>query len=212
MFATSIATLVKAADKEAAKERTLHGNFHYVPTVKNLIYLYSANNETLKMAKLRALVDRTAITDTITRFLRSLDDGNSELLFSCLTDDMVMDLTPLNKATAGGTRFSYSAFQGRANVVEKLMRAAGKTMDSAHHVSNFLVELNDNEAEVSCYALAQHFRLGEGPSHDEHNDYCLMGNRYDVTLVCEKEAWRIKTFVVNSMWSQGNVDVMKVNY
>ena len=157
------------------------------------------------MAELRALVNRNAITDTIVRFLRSLDDGDPELLSSCLTDDMVMDLTPLNK-----TGTAYSAFHGRANVVEKLMRAVGKTMDSAHHVSNFLVQLNGSEARVSCYALAQHFRLGEGPTH-EHNDYCLMGNRYDITLVCENETWRIKIFVVNSMWSQGNVDVMKVD-
>ena len=164
----------------------------------------------LKMVDVKALLDRAEITDTITRFLRSLDDGNPALLASCLTPDMTMDLTPLNKAG-----MSYPAFHGREAVVEKLMHAVGKTMDSAHHVGNFLFDLPEgggDEARVSCYALAQHFRLGEGPDdrHNGHEDYCLMGNRYDITLVRDGEGWKIKLYVVSCMWSLGNVDVVKV--
>jgi len=159
------------------------------------------------MFDLKALFDRNEITDTITRFLHSLDNGNPKLFTSCLTPDMTMDLTPLNKA---GT--SYPTFHGREVVVEKLMHAVGKTMDSAY-VSNFLIDLKGSEeAQVSCYALAQHFRLGEGSSNEPNgqNDYCLMGNIYDITLVRDGADWRIKLYVVDSMWSLGNVDVLKV--
>jgi hypothetical protein len=157
---------------------------------------------------IQIIIARASITDTITRFLRSLDDGNPELLSQCLTDDMVMDLTPLNT-----TGTSYPKIEGRDVVIPKLMHAVGKTMDSAHHVSNFLFDFNESkdEALVSCYALAQHFRLGEGPSLD-FNEYCVMGNRYQVTMVCDqaKDKWDIKRFVVSSMWAQGKVEVMSV--
>ena len=133
------------------------------------------------MFDVKALFDRNKITDTITRFLRSLDDGNPKLLTSCLTPDIIIDLTPLNKA---GT--SYPKFHGREVVVEKLIHAVRKTIDSANHVSNFLIDLKgSNEAYMSCYALAQYFRLGEGSSnkYNGQNNYCLIGNRYYIALI-----------------------------
>lgn len=152
------------------------------------------------------LTPREAIIQTINQFVLALDDGNEDLLASVLTDDMVMDLSPFQKVG-----LPYEAIHGRENVVEHLMKYVGKTKDSAHHLSNFIVKFTgDQEAEVSVYALAQHFRLGEAVSTVQ--ECYLIGNRYRIRILKkdDSESWYIKTFVVSPAWTTGNPEVMKL--
>lgn len=71
-------------------------------------------------------------------------------------------------------------------------------MDSSHHLSNFRVKLNgrQDEAEVYCYALAQHFRKGEG-GDPKNRQYLLFGNTYSADIVKseDEDIWRIRYVV-----------------
>lgn len=152
------------------------------------------------------LTDSEAIISTIVRFVQALDDSDASLLASTLTDDMVMDVTAFN----GPLNTAYPIFEGRDVVVPGLIKAT--SMDTMHSVSNFRVEIHESgeEAELNCYAQAQHLRKGEGLAVGK-DDYFLMGNRYRVTLVKDREGgWRIRRKVITPVWFVGDVGVMKV--
>ena len=150
------------------------------------------------------LTDREAAIDAITRFVNSLDEGDPDLLRSAITDNMLMDLSPFNKAG-----FNYSPFSGKEQVVERLMKAVGKSLDSTHSITNFRCKVSGDEAELSCYVLAQHFRLGQGPSSD-FQDFYLMGNKYKAVIVRAGEVWKVSKLACEPAWTHGVAAVMQV--
>jgi hypothetical protein len=150
------------------------------------------------------LTDREAVIDAVVRFVCSLDEADPDMLASSITEDMVMDLTPFSQIGR-----KYEPLKGKETVVSTLMKNVGTNLDSTHHVSNFRIELNGDEANLRCYALAQHYRKGHGPG-DKYTDYYLMGNKYDCTIVRDGGVWKIKTFVLIPAWTQGNPSVMNV--
>jgi hypothetical protein len=159
------------------------------------------------MPNVDGLTDREAAIDALVRFVCSLDEGDEALLASSITEEMVMDLSPFNKAG-----FNYSPFSGRDTVVERLMKAVGKSMDTTHSITNFrtkYVEGEEDSMEVNAYVLAQHFRLGQGPSSD-FQDFYLMGNKYKARVIRAGNAWQIKHLEIEPAWTQGVAAVMKV--
>ena len=157
------------------------------------------------MPNSNGLTDREAITDAIVRLVLSIDDGDAELLSSTITDDMVMDLTGLNESG-----FAYRPFVGKEMVVQGLMKAVGTSLDTTHHVSNFRIDLGIDSAKLDCYALAQHFRRGEGLS-SKSNDCFLAGNKYHSIVVREEGVWKVKRLEVKAAWTYGDGSVMKVD-
>jgi hypothetical protein len=124
------------------------------------------------MSSANALSDREAVIDAATRFVLALDDADMDLLQSSMTEDMVMDLTPFNPAG-----FDYKPMHGRDTIAIALMKVVGTGMDTTHHISNFRIDVNGDEASFRCYVLAQHFRKGHGMG-ETFTDYYLMGNKY----------------------------------
>lgn len=159
------------------------------------------------MSNENGMTDREAAIDAIVRFVVSLDDGDEDLMRGCITDDMIMDITPFNKSG-----FNYSAIHGKDAVVERLTTAVGQSLDTTHQTGNFRVELHGDTATLSCYTLAQHFRKGHGPpSGAEFQEYFMNGNRYKSTVVREGRVWKIRELEVTPSWSLGNPDVMKTH-
>ncbi|KIX00284.1 uncharacterized protein Z518_10423 [Rhinocladiella mackenziei CBS 650.93] len=150
------------------------------------------------------LTDREAAIDAIIRFVVSLDDGDPELCASSLTEEAIMDLTPFNKAG-----LNYEPVIGRTAVVERLMAAVGKALDTTHSATNVRCTVNGDKADLSCCVLAQHFRLGQGPS-PQFQDYYFFGNQYEASIVREGDLWKVNKLVITPAWTQGNPDVMKV--
>lgn len=155
------------------------------------------------MDNLSGTTDREAIIDAINRFVEALDDNDGPVLESSITEDMNMDLTDLNKAG-----FDFKPFEGRQQVVSSLMSAVGTRLDTTHHVSNFRITVDGESATLTCYALAQHFRKGEGPLAALQDHY-LMGNRYRAALIRTGDGWRICKLVVTVSWTQGDFGVMR---
>ena len=150
------------------------------------------------------LTDREAAIDAIIRFVVSLDDGDRELCASSLTEDMIMDLTPFSKIGMNN-----QSSTGKAAVVERLMTAVGKPLDTTHCATNIRCTVSGDEANLSCCVLAQHFRLGQGPSHN-FQDHYLVANQYKADIVREGDLWKVSKLIITPAWTQGDPEVMKV--
>ncbi|RVX75879.1 hypothetical protein B0A52_00236 [Exophiala mesophila] len=153
------------------------------------------------------LTDREAAIDAVIRFVSALDNGDTELSASALTEDAVMDLTPFNKI--GLSNSSYEPVHGRSTISERLMARVGKPLDTTHMATNIRCTVKGDTAELSSCVLAQHFRGGQGPS-PEYQDYYMFGNQYTARLVREGELWKMCHLTIAPAWTQGNPDVMKV--
>lgn len=145
------------------------------------------------------LTDREAAIDALIRFVRSIDKADASLCESSLTDDMTMDLTPIQQ----------SSITGKADVVTAIMTKVGTPLDTTHMATNIRCFVTGDEAELTCCVLAQHFRAGQGPK-PEVQDHWLMGNEYDVKIVRVGDLWRISKLVFTPTWTLGNYEVMKV--
>lgn len=83
----------------------------------------------------------------------------------------------------------------------------------SHHLSNFRVKLNRglDQAAVTCYALAQHFRAGEGRDPNE-KDYLLFASTYWADVIkeghSEEALWKIRRLKPTNLWCEGNRSVV----
>lgn len=155
------------------------------------------------------LSPREGAIDAIHRFTEGLDRADADLVRSAFADDGIVDLSGLGPC-AGKT---YAEKKGVEAIVSSVLAHVGP-MDSAHHLSNFRVSMNSalTKAEVTCYALAQHFKPGEGQDPSKQNHF-IMGNSYwvDVAKDCgvEDDLWRIRRIEVTNMWSEGDLTVLE---
>lgn len=149
------------------------------------------------------LTDREAAIDALHRFVWALDEGSSELSASSLTENATMILGFTHN---GATPREVA---GRDTIVEQLMSAVGKPLDTTHMATNIRCEVHGNNAELQAQILAQHFRGGEGLGSGS-NDYYLFGNIYKCNIVREVDVWKINKVTIRPAWTLGNPDVMKV--
>ena len=150
------------------------------------------------------LTDREAAIDAIIRFVCALDEADAELSVSALTEDAIMDLSAFTKAG-----MNYGVVNGRDEIVNRLMTAVGKPLDTTHSATNIRCTVNGDTASLTTCVLAQHFRRGEGPD-PKCQEYYLFGNQYKATLIRNGELWRVNNLTIAPAWTQGNPDVMKV--
>lgn len=149
------------------------------------------------------LTDREAAIDALIRFVWALDEGSSELSASSLTEDATMVLS----FTHNGAK--PRELTGRDTIVETLMSAVGRPLDTTHMATNIRCEVDGDKAELQAQILAQHFRGGEGLG-PEFNDFYLFGNIYKCSIVRADDLWRISKVTIKAAWTQGNPEVMKV--
>lgn len=156
------------------------------------------------MANKDGLTDREAAVDSLYRFVWALDEGSDELSASSLTEDAVMTLHfTHNGATPRDVN-------GRKVIVDLLMSAVGRPLDSTHMATNVRCEIDGDKAKLQAQILAQHFRKGEGVGA-EFGDYYLFGNIYHCDIErAEEGVWRISHITIRAQWTQGNPEVMKV--
>ncbi|KGO75581.1 hypothetical protein PITC_098640 [Penicillium italicum] len=141
-----------------------------------------------------ALSDREAVADALYRGVIAFDTADDALFKSALTEDAVL---VLNGTVMEGYDAIYS--QCYANVSK---------MDTTHFLTNMRINITEeSKAQVSCSALAQHYRDGEGMKPG--SDFLLAGGLYTVELV--KDAgdglWKIKHWTLKTTWGQGDRSV-----
>ena len=155
------------------------------------------------------LSPREGAIDAIYRFTQALDDADENLLRSAFAVDGVVDLSGLTPCTGK----SYDEKKGVESIVNSVLAHVGP-MDSAHHLSNIRVKMYTDQmrAELTCYALAQHFKPKEGQDPSKRN-YLIMGNSYWADIVRDGDGedalWKIRRIVVTNMWSEGDLAALE---
>ena len=75
-----------------------------------------------------------------------------------------------------------------------------KPLKAIHHqAGNYIVNANQNEAEVFCYGIASHYL----PNKSNQNTRIFVGS-YDFHLIKNGENWQIDKFKFNLKYIDGN--------
>lgn len=78
---------------------------------------------------------------------------------------------------------------------------AFEELDAVHHqAGNYIVKISDEEAEVSAYSIATHYK--ESAKNEKTREYV---GSYDLHMVKEPGGWRIDKFKFNLKYSSGNI-------
>jgi 3-phenylpropionate/cinnamic acid dioxygenase small subunit len=135
------------------------------------------------------LADRLDIIDVAVRYATSVDTRDWTSLPALFTADAVWEYR------SGDERHT-----GPADIVARV-RAGIQPLDATQHVvTNHVVAVAGDEASHTCYYLAQHLRGGES---------FLAAGRYEDRLRRDRDAWRIASRLLISVWSQGNPAVFE---
>lgn len=135
---------------------------------------------------------REAIADAVYRGVLSFDLQDEALFKSSLTSDAILELN-------GTVMNDLEAITAQCyDPVSKL--------DTTHFVTNMRINIleEDSKAEVTCSALAQHYRDGEGM--EPGTVPLLVGSLYWLDLIKDHEdgLWKIKHWKLKSTWGQGD--------
>lgn len=138
------------------------------------------------------LIEKTAIIDVVNRLFISTDNRDWAKVKTCFADAVLFDMTSMT----GGEPVTMTAQQ----IVEG-WDSGLKALKAIHHqVGNFVVDLQDNEAEVFCYGLALHYL----PNPTNQNTRSFVGS-YNLHLTKAGGSWRVDGFKFNLKFMDGNL-------
>jgi len=137
---------------------------------------------------------RDQIIEVVNRLFIYTDDQEwKKLQAEVFTETVDFDMTSL-----GG-----EASQKTAKSICVDWEAGFKDLDAVNHLAgNFLVDVNEDEATVFCYATATHFK----EAATQGKTRAFVGS-YDLHLIQTEEGWRIDRFKYNLKYAEGNMEL-----
>lgn len=150
---------------------------------------------------LSGLSTREQISDTIMWACLNIDSNDKSLFESAWATE---DSENITFGTKTGT-----VLRGLENISKKCFDHVGP-MDTHHLTTNIRIDLKDgaDTAYMTANALNQHYAAGESLKPDAK--YLLVGSRYDIEVVRESDGqWKIKSWILNVVWRQGDRSVMQ---
>lgn len=142
-------------------------------------------------AELQTLLDERAIVALTHAYCWALDRREYHLLDAVFLDQAV--------AVLGGREC-----HGLHAIMARIDEALTPLDDSQHMISNHEVRINGDAATCRCYLQAQHIRRAAegGPNY-------IVAGRYEDRLRRTADGWRIEHRVLTTMWTDGNVRVVR---
>jgi hypothetical protein len=140
------------------------------------------------------LTDREAIADALYRAVLAIDHADEALLRSAMTEDASTEIPGV--VAANGIE------ELKATVYDRVSK-----LDTTHFLSNIRVNIESaTTAKVSCSAMAQHVRTGQGmnPASIKFTSGAL----YQCDVVKVDELWKIKYWKAQMVWFDGDRSVM----
>lgn len=138
------------------------------------------------------LTGRDAVADALYRCVLGFDTADDALFKTAFTSNAVF---VLNGTVMNG--FDTIVSQCYANISK---------MDTNHFLTNVRINITDDDskAQVSCSALAQHFRPEEGMKAGAVP--LLAGALYWLELIKDSSdgLWKIKHWTMKTTWAQGD--------
>jgi hypothetical protein len=142
------------------------------------------------------LIERNHVIDRVNKLFIATDNRDWTRVKECFTDSVLFDMTSL----AGGGPSMVSS----QDIVDAWDTGL-KALKAVHHQSgNFVIEINDKEADVFCYGIATHYL----PNKTNQNVSTFVGS-YDFHMVLHGADWKIDRFKYNLKYIDGNVDLEK---
>lgn len=143
---------------------------------------------------LQRVLDKNAVIDVLNRLFISTDNRDWEAVRSCFAPEVLFDMTSM----AGGEPSRLTPQQITAAWEQGLSH-----LEAIHHqVGNYVVTIQDDEADAFCYGIASHYL----PNKTGQNTRTFVGS-YDFHLVRTGEAWQIDAFKFNLKYVDGNADL-----
>ena len=142
-------------------------------------------------ATLSGLTDREAIIDCINRVATAFD-RKDEALFRSGFDTNANMIYPLG------------SFDSLEAMVGQMFNPLMSIIETTHSLSAIRVEVaaGASTASATCSALAMHILRGKGLEPD--HDFYQAGSLYDIDFVKAEGLWKIKKWVVRTVWGAGN--------
>jgi ketosteroid isomerase-like protein len=136
--------------------------------------------------------DREQIYDVAVRYATALDGRDWDLLRTCFVPDVV----GVYEGQIGEVH-GYDA-------IEVTCRDALGPLDATQHVvTNFVIDVRGDEADASCYLVAQHVRhTAEGGA------LFTLAGRYTDVLRRTDGGWKIARRRLQTTWTSGNPAVL----
>lgn len=135
---------------------------------------------------LRALLDRQAATDAVTRLFIAVDRKDWPVVEAIFTDAVAFAMAG-NRSPVEGT------FSG-AQIAAMWKQGLGHVSALHHQMGNVLAEVEGDGAHVFCYGIATHYEA-EG-----EKQLTTFTGEYDFELVRQGDDWRISGFHFNSKY------------
>ncbi|KAJ5689744.1 hypothetical protein N7462_004136 [Penicillium macrosclerotiorum] len=151
---------------------------------------------------LENLTAREAISDAMYRALLGFDYNDVAIFNSAFAgEDVVLEIN-----SGPGEDVSV---QGLSSIRTQFLAHVGP-MDTTHMTSNVRVSFKEGESTASLTAnfLAQHCPPGRGKELD--GPKFMASGQYSIDLVHDNAdgMWKIKKWVLNIIWRQGDISVM----
>jgi hypothetical protein len=124
--------------------------------------------------RLQAAADRVELGELLHRYCWAIDKWEWQLLDQVFTEDAEVDYSSVGKYVAGDT-----VLRGRKAIVNWLRESIKPFPDILHFVSNQIVTLQGDEAQVTTYMQVLHLP---------------MGGIYHSVAIRTADGWRIHRF------------------
>ncbi|MCP9998957.1 nuclear transport factor 2 family protein [Streptomyces werraensis] len=136
--------------------------------------------------QVRALTDRAAVTDLISRYLRSLDEGvlDDDWARAFHTEDVIAEMP-------------VGTVRGRDAVLDRVRRGMALFDRTVHLSTNDVVEIDGDRATVRGAQLSTHV-LADGSQ-----EVFVSAGHTETELVRTDEGWRISATALRVVWTRG---------
>ncbi|API60834.1 hypothetical protein BSL82_17380 [Tardibacter chloracetimidivorans] len=138
------------------------------------------------------MTDREAIQQLMSTYVFCLDARDYSGIKSCLHEDAIFE-------HSGSDR----SYEGDAAIAD-LLKAVLDPLDATQHMlANFIIEIIDDCASLTCDIVAHHVRLDSGVPRRY-----TAGGKYAVRLKRGGGDWRIARLTARPIWSDGDARVV----
>jgi hypothetical protein len=138
------------------------------------------------------VLEKEKVKETVNRLFISTDNRDWSEVSSLFASEVLFDMTSM----VGGDPVTLTPQQ----IVTSWEKGL-KPLKAIHHqTGNYIMSINQNEAEVFCYGIAFHYL----PNKSNQNTRTFVGS-YDFHLVKNDQRWQIDKFKFNLKYIDGNL-------
>lgn len=138
------------------------------------------------------MTDREAIQQLMSTYVFCLDAKDYSRIAACLCEDAIFEHAGSDRLISGNA------------AIAALMKGVLEPLDATQHLlTNFIIEIDGDDASLTCDVLAHHIRLDPGGARRY-----TAGGKYDVKLRRSGGDWRIARLNARPVWSDGDARVV----